>query len=298
MKASPRRRSAPWWIMVRQAGGKAAHFALPVGHHRGRADQQHRGREACPRISFSVQQQRHGLDGLAQAHIIGQAGAQAPVAEEAQPGIAIALVRAQLAGEAGRLGQLGQLARFGCKRSSQSVSQSSATTSSTGRSLVRCRWRSYSSAAPPAGQSRPRSSCFSQNLMAASTCSGSSCTHCPRICTSGALSAARARNSCSVSVVSPSDSSQWYSTRFSSDSLPRAISFGGGALRRAQAQAHAQAGAALVPPGRGEQAKTGLFQHRARLRAGRCRPGGCPAGRQAGAFPFRLAAIGGNSRPA
>ena len=73
------------------------------------ADQQH-GSGNSPSISFSFNQEGQRLDGFAQAHIVSQAGAQPPLAEECQPGITIDLVRAQFTVQPGGLGKLFHLA--------------------------------------------------------------------------------------------------------------------------------------------------------------------------------------------
>ena len=61
----------------------------PVGAHRGRRQHQRRA------VSGTAQQQGQGLDGLAQAHVVGQAGAQAGVRQARHPGEAFMLIGAQ-----------------------------------------------------------------------------------------------------------------------------------------------------------------------------------------------------------
>ena len=62
-----------------QAGGKAGGFGQPVLRHRGGGDHQ-------LRAVFGAQQaQRQGLHGFAQAHIVGQTSAHAPVRQPRQP---------------------------------------------------------------------------------------------------------------------------------------------------------------------------------------------------------------------
>src|SRR5260370_38915455 len=79
-------------------GGEARRLVPPVGYHRGRANQQDRPR--VRRLPFALDM-NEGLERLAQSHIVGQAGAQPPAAQEAQPRIASLLIRTQDAGEAG-----------------------------------------------------------------------------------------------------------------------------------------------------------------------------------------------------
>ena len=84
-------------------------LALPIADHRGRADQQHGG--LAPAVFFrrgllGAGDQRQGLHGLAQAHVVGQAGAQPPAAEEREPGIAARLVGPQRAVQPGRRRQI------------------------------------------------------------------------------------------------------------------------------------------------------------------------------------------------
>ena len=83
------------WSVVqhhRQAGGELLRFPLPVVDHRGRADQQ-----VGPFIALLVVPQNggQGLDRLAQPHVVGQAGAKAPPAEEIEPRVAQLLVGAE-----------------------------------------------------------------------------------------------------------------------------------------------------------------------------------------------------------
>ena len=82
-----------------QTGGKALDLAFPVADDRGGADDQRRA-DAVSRRFALVQQQGDSLDGLAQAHVVGQASAQSPLPQESQPGIAAHLVRPQPAHKA------------------------------------------------------------------------------------------------------------------------------------------------------------------------------------------------------
>ena len=76
----------------REPGG----LPLPVVDHRCWTDQQ-----VGPVVALlAVQLQGgQGLDGLAQAHVVGQAGSQSPVPQEGQPRAAQLLVGPELAGE-------------------------------------------------------------------------------------------------------------------------------------------------------------------------------------------------------
>ena len=97
---SPSSRSAPWCTCTRRSGSEPRRLALPVADQRHRAHQQ---RGAAPvRPGRAGRDERQQLDGLAQAHVVGQDAAEAELAEEGQPGQPALLVRAQLAGEAGR----------------------------------------------------------------------------------------------------------------------------------------------------------------------------------------------------
>ena len=80
----------------RQVGRESGGLLAPVVEHRGRADQQHRSRDAIPAVLLDGGQ---GLDRFAQAHVVGQAGAQPPAPQERQPGIAPLLVGTQRSAE-------------------------------------------------------------------------------------------------------------------------------------------------------------------------------------------------------
>ena len=75
-----------------QARREAGRLLRPVGEQRGRCDQQARGRAFG---AFSYQQQSQHLDGLAQTHVVGQAGAQAQTRQQVQPAQADLLIRPQ-----------------------------------------------------------------------------------------------------------------------------------------------------------------------------------------------------------
>ena len=97
-----------------QCRGEAGHFRLPVRQERGRQDQQ---RRASPPPVLEPGQEGQHLDRLAQAHVVGQARAQAQAGEKPQPFHARFLVDAQRGVEIGarpslfqvfRIAQLGQ----------------------------------------------------------------------------------------------------------------------------------------------------------------------------------------------
>jgi hypothetical protein len=77
-----------------QLGGEAVQLSLPVAEHRHRAHDQ---RRTVGRIG---QQRGHELSGLAQAHVVGQAGAEPEPTEEGEPADAPLLVGAEPALEA------------------------------------------------------------------------------------------------------------------------------------------------------------------------------------------------------
>ena len=83
------------------AGREPLGLALPVADHRRRADQQRRAGAAAP-PSARPSSSASTLDRLAQAHVVGQAGAEPEDAEEAQPGQAAPLVGAQPAARSRR----------------------------------------------------------------------------------------------------------------------------------------------------------------------------------------------------
>ena len=69
---------------------KALRLTQPIDRHRGRRHHQLRPTRRA------LEHQRQGLHRLAQAHVIRQAGAHAPLGQTRQPGKALALVIAQL----------------------------------------------------------------------------------------------------------------------------------------------------------------------------------------------------------
>ncbi len=98
-----RSRLLPWCTKTGRVGRELGDLALPVAQQRGGADQQGRGAPVRA-LLLPVQQQGQHLDGLAQAHVVGQDAAQAEPGQAVQPGQAAQLVGAQLADEAGGLG--------------------------------------------------------------------------------------------------------------------------------------------------------------------------------------------------
>ena len=107
-KLLPVGRSAPWCTSTRSAGAKRAssRCQLPTTDV-GQTSSV--GAAVVAAHLAVVQEQRDDLDRLAQAHVVGQAGAQSVALQRGQPDDADALVRAQGADEAGRLAQRGAL---------------------------------------------------------------------------------------------------------------------------------------------------------------------------------------------
>ena len=80
----------------REVWGEPGGFSLPVVDHGGRADQQVGLVVALLLVQL---QSGQGLDGLAQTHVVGQAGPQPPSFQEGDPGVAQMLVGPELAVE-------------------------------------------------------------------------------------------------------------------------------------------------------------------------------------------------------
>ena len=85
---------------------EASGLLLPVEDERPRHhDQRRRGSAAFPgggpQLAARLQQGEH-LDGLAQAHVVGQAAAETELPEEVEPAEAVALIAAELTLEPGR----------------------------------------------------------------------------------------------------------------------------------------------------------------------------------------------------
>ena len=81
----------------RQFGGERLRFTLPVRQHGGRSDKQHRTFQLL--FCFEVLQEGQQLDGFAQAHVVGEAGALIKAVEEGQPTEASFLVGPELTAE-------------------------------------------------------------------------------------------------------------------------------------------------------------------------------------------------------
>ncbi len=93
-------RWAPWWTVTVDRRREAAALRLPVVHDRERTDD-----EVWSRPVDEVGERRRRL---AEAHVVGEAAAEAEAVEEPQPAEAATLVRPQLAGERGGLDLLTQ----------------------------------------------------------------------------------------------------------------------------------------------------------------------------------------------
>ena len=90
-----------------QRRGEAADLLLPVAEHRRRADDQRRHRPlVCGRALLYVQQVGDQLHRLAEAHVVGETGAEPELAQEAQPGVSVLLVGAELRPQPGGHGEL------------------------------------------------------------------------------------------------------------------------------------------------------------------------------------------------
>ena len=78
-----------------QAGRETLDLGSPVGQQRRRRHQQ-AGPLRIGLLRLAHQQQREHLDGLAQSHVVGEAGAQTQFRQEVQPAHADLLIRAQV----------------------------------------------------------------------------------------------------------------------------------------------------------------------------------------------------------
>ena len=92
--------------LVLQRRREPLDLRLPVGDQRGRHDEQ---TGAGLALLFQGEQQGDDLNGLAQAHVVGQAGAQAELRQEVQPAQAAVLVGPQLGAQPRRAGDLPRL---------------------------------------------------------------------------------------------------------------------------------------------------------------------------------------------
>lgn len=80
-----------------QARGKAVDFALPLQHDRHRANDENGGRVA---VGSCGEKSGDSLDCFAEAHVVGQAGAEAPAMEKRKPIETASLILAEDAAEA------------------------------------------------------------------------------------------------------------------------------------------------------------------------------------------------------
>src|SRR4030066_1389014 len=76
----------------RKLRGEATGLFLPVVDNRCRTDEKYGTSLPCPPVFLDKSQ---GLDRFTQSHVIGQAGAEPPLPEKTQPGIAAHLIRPQ-----------------------------------------------------------------------------------------------------------------------------------------------------------------------------------------------------------
>ena len=81
----------------RQVRGKTGGFLVPVVQHRSGTDQQYGPALA---VFPMLLDERQGLNGLSQAHIVGQTGTQPPLPEEVQPSVAAFLIWAKASAKA------------------------------------------------------------------------------------------------------------------------------------------------------------------------------------------------------
>ena len=125
--ASSSCRAGPWWTSTPSAGAKRA-------SSRSQLPSTDTGHTTSVGPSARVGEQRGDeLRGLAEAHVVGQAGAEAEPAEERQPARAPLLVGPQLAVEPGRRRQRfdGGVERVVEERRSQATADASTPTTST-----------------------------------------------------------------------------------------------------------------------------------------------------------------------
>ena len=74
----------------REAGSKARRLLPPVANHRCGADEQHRAVDAVGMVALK---QHKSLDGLSEAHVVGQASAQSVLPKKSEPGETAHLIR-------------------------------------------------------------------------------------------------------------------------------------------------------------------------------------------------------------
>jgi hypothetical protein len=60
-------------------------FAGPIGEQRSGRDNEARARRRVGPVALDEEQQREDLDGLAEAHFVGEAGAESETGDEPQP---------------------------------------------------------------------------------------------------------------------------------------------------------------------------------------------------------------------
>ena len=91
-----------------EGGGEAGGFGDPVVHDAGGRDDERGGAGAALAVrAVQVEQNRQCLQGLAEAHVVGEHGAEAEVAEGAHPAVAAVLVVAEGGLQSGGLGAFG-----------------------------------------------------------------------------------------------------------------------------------------------------------------------------------------------
>lgn len=92
-----------------ELGEELGGLALPVAKDGGGADEEDGAAGQAGAALVAAGEQGEELDGFAEAHVVGQASAEAEVREEIEPGVATALVGAEFAGEAGGSGEVANL---------------------------------------------------------------------------------------------------------------------------------------------------------------------------------------------
>ena len=242
-----------------QVRGEPRGLPLPRADQRHRAEDQRRrewgGRGGGGVAVVALQRQQ--LHGLAQAHVVGQAGAEPERGQERQPRDAALLVGAQRGLEPRGRGQrfqrpLGRAveqvaepavgAHVGDRQRARPTSPRLTASTSAGRRRVR--------PAPRRRNSRPRASA-----------SASTDTQWPRTRTSGAFAATSSAISSSPSSSSPTAIDQRNVASSSRPSPPRVSTRSAGALL---ADSLSPIGRAAVPPGRELHPEPGGDQHATR----------------------------------
>ena len=218
--AAPCGRPGPCSASTRSSGANRSRLPLPRADQRHRAQQQG-GRGAAAARSCDLQ--REQLDGLAEAHVVGEAGAQPQLGEERQPRQAPLLVGAQLRAEA-RGGGDRRDRPIGPAR--QQVAEEAAarapavTGSGTSSSAAQSSgWRPASASTSPTVGGR-RGALRRRNASPARSFSASTLTHRPRTRTSCAFAATSSASSSSPSSSSPTATDQ---RKSASSSRPRPL---------------------------------------------------------------------------